>query len=65
MDGEDKHVWDPKVKGVPLEIQGHTMMLDFHVMHMNQATVVFNRTWIHGLSNMFNRSYISNTIAFE
>ena len=58
-------MWDTEVKSIPLEIQGHTLMLDFHVMHMNQANVVLNRALLHGLGNMLNRSYISNTIAFE
>ena len=29
MNGDDKDVWDMKVKGLSLEIQGHTMTLDF------------------------------------
>ena len=41
------------------------MTLDFHVMHMTQAIVVLSRAWLHGLGNTLNKSYISNTIAFE
>ena len=65
MNGEDKDLWDAKVKGVPLEIQGHTMTLDFYVMHMTQVDVVLSRAWLHGLGDMLKRSYISNTTAFE
>ena len=65
MNGEDKDVWDTKVKGVPLEIQVHTMTLDFCVMHMTRADVELSRAWLHGLGDTLKRSYISNTIAFE
>ena len=65
MNGDDKDVWDTKVKGVSLEIQGHTMTLDFHVMHMTRADVVLSRAWLHGLGDTLKRSYVSNTIAFE
>ena len=34
MNGEDKDVCDTEVKGILLEIQGHMMALDFHVMHL-------------------------------
>ena len=65
MNGDDKDVWDTEVKGVSLEIQGHTMTLDFHLMHMTRADVFLSRAWLHGLGDMFKRSYVSNTIAFE
>ena len=65
MNGEDKDVWDTEVKGIPLELQGHTMKLDFHVMHMTRADVVLGREWLYGLGTTLNRSYVSNTIAFE
>ena len=65
MNGDDKDVWDMEVKGVSLEIQGHTMTLDFHVMHMNRADVVLSRAWLHGLGDTLKRSYVSSTIAFE
>ena len=64
MNGDNKHVWDTKVKGVSLEIQGHTMTLDFHVMHMTRADVVLSRAWLHGLGDTLKRSYLSNTLAF-
>ena len=65
MNGDDKDVWDMKVKGVSLEIQGHTMTLDFHVMHMTRADVVLSRAWLHGLGDTLKRSYLSNTLAFK
>ena len=40
MNGSDKDVWDQEVKDVPLEMQGHTMNIDFHFMHMTRADVV-------------------------
>ena len=52
MNGDNKDVWDTEVKSVPLEIQGHTMMLDFHVMHITQADVVLSRAWLHGVTNI-------------
>ena len=65
MNGEDKDVWDTEVKDVALEIQGHSMVLDFHVMHMTRADVVLGREWLYGLGETLKRNYMSNTITFE
>ena len=65
MNGDDKDLWDTEIKSVSLEIQGHTMTLDFHVMHMTRADVVLSRAWLHGLGDTLKRSYVGNTIAFE
>ena len=65
MNGTDKDVWDTAVKDVPLEVQGHSMKLDFHVMHMSRADVVLGREWLHGLGSSLTRSYQHNTLAFE
>ena len=40
MNGTDKDVWDKAVKDVSLDVQGHSMKLDFHVMNMTRADVV-------------------------
>ena len=65
MNGIDTDVWDTEVKDVSLEVQGHTMKLDFHVMHMTRADVVLGREWLHSLGSSLTRSYQHNTLAFE
>ena len=51
MNGSDKDVWDQEVKHVPLEMQGHTMNIDFHVMHMTRAYNFLGREWLHSLGS--------------
>ena len=65
MNGSDKDVWDQQAKGVPLEMQGHIMNINFHVMHMTRADIVLGREWLHSLGSSLQRSYQSNTLAFE
>ena len=65
MNGIDTDVLDIEVKDVFLEVQGHTMKLDFHVMHMTRADVVLGREWLHSLGSSLTRSYQHNTLAFE
>ena len=65
MNGIDTDVWDKEVKDVSLEVQGHMMKLDFHVMHMTRADVVLGREWLHSLGSSLTRSYQHNTLAFE
>ena len=65
MNGTDKDVWDKAVKDVSLEVQGHSMKLDFHVMNMTRADVVLGREWLHGLGSSLSRSYQHNTLTFE
>ena len=65
MNGSDKDVWDTEVRDVSLEVQGHTMKLDFHVMNMTRADVVLGRNWLFGLGSSLSRSYQHNTLAFE
>ena len=43
MNRSDKDVWDTEVRDVSLELQGHTMKLDFHVMNMTRVDVVLGR----------------------
>ena len=49
MHGDDKDVWDTEVKGVSLNVQSHTMTLDFQVMNMLRADVVLGQEWLHSL----------------
>ena len=65
MNGEDKDVWDTEVKDVALEIQGHSMVLDFHVMHMTRADVVLEHEWLHGLVPSLKHSYHHNKLTFD
>ena len=65
MNGSDKDVWDTEVQDVSLELQGHTMKLDFHVMNMTRADVVLGRNWLFGLGSSLSRSYQHNTLAFK
>ena len=65
MHGDDKDVWDTEVKGVSLNVQSHTMTLDFQVMNMLRADVVLGREWLHSLGSTLKRSYEHNTIAIE
>ena len=65
MNGIDTDVWDTEVKDVSLEVQGHTMKLDFHVMHMTRADIVLGHEWLHSLGSSLTRSYQHNTLAFE
>ena len=51
MNGSDKDVWDMEVRDVSLELQGHTMKLDFHVMNMTRVDVVLGRNWLFGLGS--------------
>ena len=45
------------IKEVELEVQGHVMRLDFHVMHMTKANVVLGHEWLHGLGPSLKHSY--------
>ena len=65
MNGIENDVWDTVVNDVSLEMQGHTMKLDFHVMHMTRANVVLGHEWLHSLGSSLTRSYQHNTLAFE
>ena len=65
INGDDNNVWDKAVEGVQLEVQGHVMQLDFHVMHMTIADVVLGHEWLHGLGPSFKRSYQHNTLTFD
>ncbi len=65
MHGDDKDVWETEVKGVTLDVQSHTMTLDFQVMNMERADVVLGREWLHGLGPSLKRSYEHNTITFS
>ena len=42
---KDSKFLDKYVSQVPLEIQEHKMLLDFQVMHMDQADVVLGHEW--------------------
>ena len=53
------------VNDVSLEVQGYSMKLDFHVMHMSRADVVLGHKWLHGLGSSLQRNYQHNTISFE
>ena len=57
-------IWDTYVSQVPLEIQGHTMHLDFQVMNMDRADVVLSREWLHGLGPSLKQSYEHNSFMF-
>ena len=35
-----------------LEVQGHAMNLDFHVIHMSQANIVLGYERLHGLVSL-------------
>ena len=48
MENESKF-WDIYVDNVMLEIQGHKMILDFQVMHMDWVVVVLRRECLHSL----------------
>lgn len=65
MNGSDKDVWDTEVRDVALELQGHTMKLNFHVMNMTRADVVLGREWLYGWGSSLSRSYEHNTLAFK
>ena len=65
MHGDDKDVWETEVKGVTLDVQSHTMTVDFQVMNMDRADVVLGREWLHGLGPSLKRSYEHNTITFS
>ena len=54
-----------EVKDIPLEMQGHTVNIDFHVMHMTRADAVLGLEWLHSLGSSLHNSYQSNTLAFE
>ena len=51
MNGSNKDVWDQEVKDVPLEMQGYTINIDFHVMHMTRTDVVLGREWLYSLGS--------------
>ena len=57
INGDDNNVWDKVVKGLQLEVQGHVMQLDFHIMHMNRANMVLEHEWLHGLGPSLKHSY--------
>ena len=65
MNGTNKDVWGKAVKDVSLDVQGHSMKLDFHVMNMTRADVVLGREWLHGLGSSLRRNYQHNTLTFE
>ena len=65
MNGSDKDMWDIKVKNVLLEMQGRTMNINFHVMHMTRPTIVLGCEWLHSLHSALQCTYQSNTLAFE
>ena len=46
---DDKDIWETEVKGVTLNVQSHSMALDFQVMNMLRADVVLRQEWLHGL----------------
>ena len=59
---DDKNVWDKEVTRAQLEVQAHVMHLDFHVMHMTRADVVWAMSnymgWIHHLNIFTNTTLL-------
>lgn len=62
INGNDKDVWDMQVKDISIEVQGHSMKLDFDVMHMSRADVVLGHEWLHGLGSSLSRSIITTLL---
>ena len=46
-------------------MQGNTMNINFHVMHMTREDVVLVHEWLHNLGSLLHCRYQSNTLAFE
>ena len=65
MNESDKDVWDQEVNDVPLKMQGHTMNINFHVMHMTRVDLVLGHEWLHSKGSSLQRSYQSITLALE
>ena len=65
MNGNDKDVWDTIVKGVKLEMQNYTTIMDFQVMNMTRVDVILGREWLYGLGSTLSRSYAHNAISFK
>ena len=65
INGTGKYVWEKMIMVVVLEVQGHSMKLDFHVMHMSKVDVLLGHEWLHGLGSLLKHNYHHNTLAFE
>ena len=46
INGDDNDVWNMVVARVQLELQGHVMHLDFHVMHISRSNVILGHDYI-------------------
>ena len=53
------------MSNVPLNIQEHTMSLDFQVITMDRTDVVLGREWLYGLGPTLKRSYKHNSFMFD
>ena len=51
--------------GVSLSLQGYEAALEFQVMHLARADVIFGREWLFHLGALLKRSYLDNSFEFE
>ena len=48
-----------------MEVKGHVIHLDFHVMHMIRANIILERDWLHGLVLSLKCSYQHKKLTFD
>ena len=61
----DSKVWDTYVANISYAIQGHTMNLNFQVMHMDLGDVVLGAECLHNLGPVLKQSYKHSLFMYE